>query len=127
MFSSHRIIWGILIVCGAIFMFFSFSAADSFLTPAEARSKVNGGALLIDVRSAEEFSSGHLAGAANIPHTEIDAIVKKIGPDMQREVVLYCRSGRRSGIAASALKARGYTHVINAGGYAELAKVWDDK
>ena len=86
----------------------------------EAWASIERGALLIDVRTAGEFSSGHLEGALNIPYQETAALETAIGPDKGRAVSLYCRSGRRSGLAAAALADRGYTNVVNIGGYAEL-------
>ena len=75
------------------------------------------GAVLIDVRSAEEFASGALPGATLIPHDDIAARITDVVPDKNAPIVLYCRSGRRSSIAQDELQALGYTQVINAGGY----------
>jgi phage shock protein E len=74
------------------------------------------GALVIDVRTPEEFSLGHYSGAINIPHEQILAGVQSLGIDAQVEMVLYCRSGNRSGQAQRALEAAGFQHTINAGG-----------
>ena len=80
------------------------------------------GALLIDVRSAEEFDTGHLAGAINIVHTEIAEKISAVAPDKSTPLYLYCRSGRRVGIAMEALKNSGYTTMYNLGGMEEAAK-----
>ena len=69
----------------------------------------------IDVRSAEEFVAGHLSGAINIPHTEIAERIGEVTTDKNAQIYLYCRSGRRSGIAQSALQHAGYARVTNAG------------
>jgi len=74
----------------------------------------------IDVRSAEEFQAGHLAGAVNIVHTDIAAKISAVTQDKNAEIQLYCRSGRRSGLAEAELKKLGYTNVHNAGGYEAL-------
>lgn len=79
-----------------------------------------GDAMVIDVRTAAEFDAGHLAGALHIPYEQVDALVAAIGPDQSRSVVLYCRTGRRSGIALQSLMQAGYTNVVNAGGYRDL-------
>jgi phage shock protein E len=78
------------------------------------------GALVIDVRTAEEFAAGHLEGALNIPYDVIATKLDTIGPDKQRSVVVYCRSGRRSGIAQQTLKSHGYTNVVNGGAFTDL-------
>lgn len=74
----------------------------------------------IDVRSAEEFQAGHLEGAVNIVHTDIAKQIATVTTDKNAEIHLYCRSGRRSGIAEDALKQLGFTNVHNAGGYDAL-------
>jgi phage shock protein E len=76
-----------------------------------------GDTLLIDVRSAEEFEGGALPGALNITHLEIAEQIATVAPDKNAPVVLYCRSGNRSGIAQETLEQLGYTQVINAGAF----------
>ena len=75
----------------------------------------------IDVPSTEEFNQGHLPGALHIVHTDIASKISAVTSDKTAEIQLYCRSGRRSGLALEALQKLGYTNVHNAGGYAELA------
>ena len=86
----------------------------------EGLAAVANGALLVDVRSPEEVKSGMIEGAINIPHTAIVPGLANLKIDKDQPVVVYCRSGNRSGKAAQALTAAGYTHVLNAGGYADL-------
>lgn len=81
---------------------------------------IEDGALVIDVRSPGEFSGGHVDGALNIVHTDIEALAAAIGPDRDRSVVLYCGSGRRSGLAIVDLEEVGYTALYNATGYDAL-------
>ena len=76
----------------------------------------------IDVRSAEEFNTGHLQDAVNIPHDKIIEGVKAIGSDKDAPINLYCRSGRRAEAALTELKNAGYTNVTNHGGYEDLVK-----
>ena len=86
----------------------------------QAWQLLDDGALLIDVRSAEEFAGGTIEGSVNIPHMEIEKLVEYIGDDQGRSVVVYCRSGRRSGRAKEALEELGYTDIVNATGYTAL-------
>lgn len=72
-------------------------------------------AVLIDVRDADEFRRGHIPGAINIPADSIDSIGRKV-KDKDAPIYAYCLSGARSGRAAAALKAMGYTDVTNIGG-----------
>ena len=76
----------------------------------------------IDVRSAEEFNTGHLQDAVNIPHDQILARIQAVSPDKNAPVNLYCRSGRRAETALNELKNAGYTNVTNHGGYEDLVK-----
>ena len=75
--------------------------------------------ILLDVRSAGEFAEGHLDGAINIPHTEIAEKISAAVPDKESELYLYCRSGRRVGIAIEALEKLGYKNMHNLGGMEE--------
>ena len=98
------------------------ASADDFLSPEAAISRRQKGALVVDVRSPEEYASGHLSGALNIPHDQISQRLSELGADRGREIVLYCRSGRRAGVVQEALRSAGFEHVFNAGGYDALAK-----
>lgn len=91
----------------------------------EARDAVAAGALLVDVRSAEEFATGHLPGAINIPHGEIVAGIAELDVSKDAPIVLYCRSGNRSGMAKTSLEGAGYSELLNAGGYSSLKPTWD--
>ncbi|MEZ4754540.1 MAG: rhodanese-like domain-containing protein [Bdellovibrionota bacterium] len=84
----------------------------------QAWAEIDNGALLIDVRSPEEYSEGHLDKAINIPHTEIGSRLSELNQD--QAIVLYCRSGGRAGQAQKILHDNGYTKVLNAGGYSQL-------
>lgn len=85
-------------------------------------TSVNEQGLWIDVRSNEEFLSGHLTAAANIPLPEVSQLVAKIAPDKKQPIFLYCHSGRRAEAAKLALQKLGYERVVNMGGYADLLK-----
>ena len=70
----------------------------------------------IDVRSAEEFSGSHVERAINIPYDQIAEGISSVTSDKNALIYVYCRSGRRSGIAKNTLEELGYTEVINVGG-----------
>lgn len=93
-------------------------AADQ--DPQVAWSKIKAGAMVLDVRTADEFASGHLDKAVNIPHEQVAAEFAKRGIAKETPVVLYCKSGRRSAIANDALTAAGYTQLYNGGAYETL-------
>lgn len=87
---------------------------SSNTSPVEAKALVEGGALLLDVRSPEEFRGGHIEGAVNIPVDELESRLGELTPP-QEPIVLYCRSGARSSRAAGMLKQRGYARVHDLG------------
>lgn len=74
---------------------------------------------LIDVRSSAEFAEGHITGAKNIPLQELQQQLAHISQD--KPVMLYCRSGNRSGMALRMLQGAGYEDVYNIGGIGSLA------
>ena len=75
-----------------------------------------GEAIWIDVRSAEEYNTEHVAAATNIPYTEIGGRIGEVTGDKDALIYVYCRSGRRSGIAQGTLEEAGFTNVVNLGG-----------
>ena len=84
----------------------SGAGAGQTVSGAEAHRLVVSGALLLDVRSAEEFASGHAAGAQNIPVDELESRMSEL--PRGHTVVTYCRSGARSRRAARTLRAAGF-------------------
>jgi rhodanese-related sulfurtransferase len=72
--------------------------------------------LVLDVRSAAEFDEGHISGAVNIPHDVIGDRINELGPADERDIVVYCRSGRRSAIALETLKTAGFSRLFHLDG-----------
>jgi rhodanese-related sulfurtransferase len=70
------------------------------------------GVTVVDVRSAGEFESGHVPGAINVPYDQVAARSAEVGAK-GKPVLLYCRSGRRSGIAAAELNKQGFSAVYD--------------
>lgn len=70
--------------------------------------------ILVDVRTPEEFASGHIAGAVNISLQSLPQRMSELPQD--RPIVLYCRSGNRSNTAAQMLARAGYTDIYDLGG-----------
>ena len=72
--------------------------------------------IILDVRTSEEFAEGHIPGAICISHDTItDAAVPEL-PDKAQLIMVYCRSGRRSKLAAEQLAKNGYTNIVEFGG-----------
>lgn len=104
----------ILVVLIASWWFLSRRAQGQRINGSQARELIQGGARLLDVRTAGEFRGQHLQGAINIPVQELPRRLKELTPK-ERPVVVYCRSGHRSGIAAKILKEAGFSAVHDLG------------
>ena len=74
------------------------------------------GYIILDTRAQEEYDEGHIPGAIVIPHDEIKGKAGGMLPDKNQLILVYCRSGRRSKIAAEALVELGYTNIKEFGG-----------
>lgn len=85
----------------------------------DLQEKIKSGALIVDVRSPEEFEEEHYPNALNIPVEETQRRMNEYG-DKTKPIIVYCASGARSAYAARFLKANGYTDVINAGGLYDM-------
>lgn len=70
--------------------------------------------LYLDVRTPEEYAEVHVESSINIPVDELSASLHALG-SREREIIIYCRSGRRSAIALEILRAAGFTNVRDAG------------
>ncbi|MCC6136842.1 MAG: rhodanese-like domain-containing protein [Candidatus Contendobacter sp.] len=79
--------------------------------------------LVIDVRTAEEYQQTHVRQAVNIPYDRIAMQIAALAPDPNARIVLYCRSGRRSGIAEQTLRQMGYKQVENKGGLDNMQRM----
>ena len=96
------------------------ASADSFrqisMEEAAAMMQAQEGYIILDVRTVQEYESGHIPGAICIPNETIsDAEIPQL-PDKDQLILVYCRSGRRSKIAAEALVELGYTNIKEFGG-----------
>ena len=74
------------------------------------------GYIILDVRTQEEYDEGHIPGAIVISHEEIAEKAEEVLKDKDQLILVYCRSGRRSKIAAEALAELGYTNIKEFGG-----------
>lgn len=88
------------------------------ITPAEAKEIMDDrdGYVILDVRTQEEYDEAHIDGAILIPDYEIADKAESILKDKDQLILVYCRSGRRSKLAAAALVKLGYTNVKEFGG-----------
>ena len=94
------------------------SATYEQISGAEAKELMDSesGYIIIDARTQEEYDQGHIPGAILIPEYEIADRAENELPDKDQLILVYCRSGRRSKIAAEELVKLGYTNVKEFGG-----------
>ncbi len=115
---KYLLIAMIPILIGFVFSF--FRTADSRvhkISVEEARQKMAaGGVIVVDVREADEFSAGHIAGAVNLPLSALESRAPHVLPDKKVPLLLYCQSGHRSADAAKQLAGLGYQDISDFGG-----------
>jgi phage shock protein E len=112
----------ILCVVAVLILWFQFSARAE-LSEAKARELLKNGALVVDVRTVEEFSTKRLTNVVNVPLAEVQAKISGVVSNKSDVVLLHCRTGRRSGQAEAELRALGYTNVFNIGSYEKAEKI----
>lgn len=86
----------------------------------ELKEAIKNGAFLVDVRSPSEFSSGSVKGAVNIPVDRVESQLSKFKG--KKQIVVFCRSGNRSGQAKRILERNGFKNVINGGTWQNVRK-----
>lgn len=96
-----------------------------FSTPVQADHgslSAPGQPLIIDVRTATEYQQEHIQESINIPYDEIAGRIAAFAPERDVRIVLYCRSGRRSGLAEQTLRQLGYRQIENRGGLNDMQR-----
>lgn len=108
----------VLVLIGGFFMFMHNTNAKDLVTYAELQQKISSKAdiVLLDVRTLEEYNSGHIPTSVLLPHNEIEAKAEQLLTDKNKEIIVYCRSGNRSNQAQNMLIKLGYTNVRDFGG-----------
>jgi molybdopterin/thiamine biosynthesis adenylyltransferase/rhodanese-related sulfurtransferase len=86
------------------------------VTPEEAQQAAKGGALLVDVREADEWAQGHAPGALHVPRGFLELRIEEKAQDKGSKIVLYCAGGTRSAFAARSLQELGYSDVVSLSG-----------
>lgn len=79
----------------------------------ELKERVRTGAILLDVRSAQEYQEGHLEGAILVPEYEIEKNIERMISNKHQEIIVYCTSGSRSKKACKTMKQKGYNNLYN--------------
>ena len=112
-----------VIALAIVVIVYSIWKRSSQISTGSAVEHLKNGALLIDVRSPAEFSSGHLPNAINLPLGEIETELPRRVKDKNQVLLLHCQSGMRSGVAKTKLGGLGYTSAFNLGPYGRAARI----
>jgi|TARA_B100000768_G_C11094597_1_gene296436 rhodanese-related sulfurtransferase len=105
----------LILICLVAFFFFKKRYFDN----TDYKAMLTSGGIIVDVRSEAEFYSGHIENSLNIPLAEITSKLDQF-KDKDQPIITCCASGMRSAGAAKILSAKGYTNVVNGGGWSSL-------
>lgn len=114
--ARHPLLFGgtvVLALAVAAYEFSKVRAGGQAVGPADAVRLMNQGALLVDVRTQAEFESGHIIDARHVPQEQVAQAAETLKRYKDKVVITCCESGMRSGAAARALQAQGFTKVVN--------------
>ena len=120
-FSKQKIIIISVLIITALFFTLFFYMRSDIATPEKIARWINSGALIVDVRTPEEFAAGNYKGSINIPLSELEKNLHFFG-DKKGKIIVYCRTGNRSGKAKKILIENGFENVINGGGLKDMLK-----
>jgi len=120
-FSKQKIIIISVLIITALFFTLFFYMRSDIATPEKTARWINSGALIVDVRTPEEFAAGNYKGSINIPLSELEKNLHLFG-DKKGKIIVYCRTGNRSGKAKKILIENGFENVINGGGLKDMLK-----
>ena len=96
-----------------------FFIKKRFFDTTDYKTMLSSGGVIIDVRSHEEFCSGHIKNSLNIPLGDLPSKTDQF-KDKDQPIITCCASGMRSAAAAKIFSAKGYTNVVNGGGWSSL-------
>ncbi|GIL18622.1 MAG: hypothetical protein BroJett040_23730 [Oligoflexia bacterium] len=110
-----------LLFGGAILFFFGWRWLRQKQVLKLVPDMIRRGAVIVDVRSVEEYKMGHVEGSLNIPLSELPNSMGKL--DKTKPILICCASGARSGVGATMLRSKGFSEVVNAGGWVNLLDI----
>jgi phage shock protein E len=112
--------FAVLLVIAIIYI---YTKRAGQISPKDAHEYLRNGAMLIDVRSTNEFDSGHIIQAYNMPLDRVDVMIPSAVKDKNKVLLLHCSTGVRSNLAKKRLEALGFKNVFNLGSYERAQKI----
>ncbi len=119
--------WTTTFIIGAVVALVFILKRVSQISVKDARKHLENGALVIDVRSPDEFNSGHLPDAINLPLGKVKNLIPQRVTNRNRVLLLHCQSGMRSDVAKKQLRSLGYANTFNLGSLRRAAKIVSGK
>jgi rhodanese-related sulfurtransferase len=94
-------------------------SAGARISAVELTERIRGDTppFILDVRTTQEFASGHVPGAVNVPHDELASRLEELPVEKSEEIVVHCQSGRRASLAEATLREAGYSNVRDLDGH----------
>lgn len=104
----------VIAVCGLLSAYHATFYASQLVSPEVAKMLIGNRSIdtILDVRSAEEYATGHYPGAVNVEYTNIERDAPKVIPNKNATVLVYCRTAHRAKIAVKALNKMGFKNVV---------------
>ena len=115
--------WISLLIIAALVVVIFVLKKNGRISPRDAVAYLRDGALVIDVRSHDEYTADHLPCAINIPLDQLESAVPRQVKDPNQVLLLHCQSGLRSGMAVTKLHGMGYRNVFNLGSLARAREI----
>lgn len=115
--------WAPFIVVLVLAFAYTYFKRAGQISTKEAIEHLKHGAMIIDVRSPNEFSKGHLMRAQNMPLDHIDVLIQSSVRDKNKVLLLHCTTGIRSNMAKKKLLDLGYRNAFNLGSYDRAEKL----
>src|SRR3990167_8107531 len=123
LFSSRTLLAALLLLCGMTCHAETSTILTIAPTELSRRIKEPNPQVIIDVRTRDEYSSGRIDTALNLPHDELERRLGEIPGSKSSEIVVYCRSGKRARIAENLLVEKGYTNIKDLDGHWQVWNV----
>jgi phage shock protein E len=119
--------WTAVLILVAVLAIIVLLKRSGQISSKDARTYLQSGALVIDVRTTGEFAAGHLPNAINLPVDGIESSLPRRVKDKGQVLLLHCQGGSRSSAAKKKLVALGYSNAFNLGSYGRAAEIVDRK
>ena len=127
MILMRRHVWKISLIVAtlvAITLPCVLAQTGDAISSSELSGRIDAGnaPLILDVRTPREYEAGHIPGAVNIPHMELNDRISELESNRNEEIVVHCQSGPRAGIAQSILSRAGFTKIRELQGHMQQWK-----